>query len=107
MDVITKGTDSAITMVFDSSELDVSKLRSVEIYLQQGNTVLVKTLDDASIDVENNCIILLITENESRKFSASVINLQMRYRQDGSGVTATDIQPIKVYPVIYDKDYEG
>ena len=50
---------------------------------------------------------LPITESESRKFSASVVNLQMRYRQDGSGVNATDIQPIKVYPVIYDKDYEG
>lgn len=107
MDVITQGTDSTITMVFDSSELDVSKLNSVEIYLQQGNTVLVKTMNDVSVDVDNNCITLLITEGESRKFSASVVNLQMRYRQDGSGVNATDIQPIKVYPVIYDKDYEG
>lgn len=107
MDVITQGTDSTITMVFDSNELDVSKLNSVDIYLQQGNTVLVKTLNDVSVDVDNNCITLIITESESKKFSASVINLQMRYREQGSGINATDIQPIKVYPVIYYNDYEG
>ena len=63
MDVITQGTDSTITMVFDSSELDVSKLNSVEIYLQQGNTVLVKTLNDVSVDVD-----AIVTQDSSIRY---------------------------------------
>lgn len=100
MSVIIQGTDSVVIIDFKKDVLDVSMLESLEADVFQGDTFLTKTLKEVILDIENNAIQIPLSASQTLSFSASVLNIQFRYKVKGDNkVKGTYIYPVKIYPL--------
>lgn len=100
MSIIIQGTDSVVTIGFKKEVLDVSTIDSLEADIFQGYTFLTKTLKEVVLDTESNAIQIPLSASQTLSFSASVLNIQFRYKVKGDDkVKGTYIYPVKIYPL--------
>lgn len=109
---IIQGADSEI-IVSLGSELDLSSISWFEVRIVQGGLLIIKGIDDITIDTENHSISISISRDESFGFSATAANLQVYYRLgEDSKTIGMCPTPFRIYPMIspasyYNEDDEG
>ena len=109
---IIQGADGEILVSLDS-ELDLSSISWFEVRIVQSGLLIIKGIDDITVDTENHSISIPISRDESFKFSATAANLQVYYRlgEDSKTLGMCPI-PFRIYPMIspasyYNEESEG
>lgn len=109
---IIQGSDGEIVVSL-GSELDLSSISWFEVRIVQSGLLIIKGIEDITIDTENHSISISISRDESFKFSATAANLQVYYRLgEDSKTIGMCPTPFRIYPMIspasyYNEDDEG
>ena len=91
------------TLVLAVTGLNVAELDTIFITFEQGSLELTKSKDDITIDEEANTIKVTLSQEETLKFNAGSVNVQVRgIVADGSIAVASNIKTIKVGNVLLD-----
>ena len=82
---IMQGTTPALTIYIDMDDISVSDITAVELYVLYGNSCTTYTLDDLTVNAEDNSITKVFSEEETARFTpGKVITVQGRlWFQDG------------------------
>ena len=88
---LTRGTTPTIGLNI-KDELDLSLVTEVWVYFSQQNKVKIdKTIDDVTIDTENNKITLTLTQEDTLGLKSGDAIFQMRMLlQDGTALASKD-----------------
>lgn len=112
---IIQGSDGEIVVSL-GSELDLSSISWFEVRIVQSGLLIIKGIEDITIDTENHSISISISRDESFKFSATAANLQVYYRLgEDSKTIGMCPTPFRIYSMIspasyysyYNEDDEG
>lgn len=107
---ILQGTTPFLACHFDPEKLDVSNIQALELAFKQIRTysplLLVKGLDDCTIDTTNNVVIYHFTEDETLQMNAErPLKFQFRFYISGEFV-GTHAKEIKVEELLSGKTFE-
>ena len=81
--------------------VDVSTITGVLItYTQCGNKILEKTLDDLTIDAQNNALTLNLTQQESDLFAPGKALIQLRAKTNANKALVSQMIWLTVKPVL-------
>lgn len=89
------------THIFTFPEtVEVASVSDILItYTQCGKTILQKTLDDVSIDAENNRLSLSLTQNETDSFAPGKALVQVRAKSNNAALVSQMIW-LTIKPVL-------
>lgn len=82
---IMQGTTPALTIYIDPDDVSVSDITAVELYVLDSYSCTTYTLDDLTVNAEDNSITKVFSEDETARFTpGKVITVQGRlWFQDG------------------------
>lgn len=99
-----RATTPTHTFTFPESVL-IDSLGELRItYSQNGKTVLEKTLDDLTIDTENNAVSYTFTQDETNLFAPGKALVQARAKSGSGAVLASQMVWITIKPVLNSKE---
>lgn len=102
-DMMYQGTTPTVTIPLRSTQLLVSDIVGLSLAFS-GRTKVVKTLDDVSIDTENNAVVCTLTEAETIAIcSGGALVYQLRAQDSNGTVWATSKFTLAVKTAV-DKD---
>ena len=82
---IMQGTTPALTIYIDRDDISVSEITAVELYVLDDYTCTTYTLDDLTVNSDDNSITKVFSEDETARFTpGKVITVQGRlFFEDG------------------------
>ena len=82
---IMQGTTPALTIYIDRDDISVSDITAVELYVMDSYSCTTYTLDDLTVNPDDNSITKVFSEDETARFTpGKVITVQGRlFFQDG------------------------
>lgn len=97
MESILQGTTPTLTLEFDTADLSVANIESLELAIKQQETVTVYGLSDVIIDTEANSISFSFTDTETLAFAPDMlIFAQARFFLNDGNVVGTRVMAFNV-----------
>lgn len=86
-------------------EIEVASIVEVEIvYSQNKKTLLKKTLNDLTVDEDNNLMSFALTQEETKLFAPQKALIQVRAKNSNGAVFASQMIWLTVKPVLDSED---
>lgn len=99
-----RGTTPVIKASIKGIELD--KVQSLYFTLKQGNTILTKTLDDVTVDADNNLIEVNLSQEDTLKFADGNVQIQLRAMTKDGQAIASNIKSKPIGTILLDGEIE-
>lgn len=89
------------TLVIHTSGLELEKLTSLYLTIEQNGTTLTKRMED--LVIEENTVAVTLTQEETLQFIPGRYQVQIRAITEEGTVIASPILTRPVFPVLYDE----
>lgn len=94
---ILQGTTPKIVIEIDPDDLAVSDVTKLELAIQHDETLIIKALEDVTVDSEANTIAYTLTEAETLAMSpARNMRVQVRFALSGGDIIGTEVLPVRI-----------
>jgi len=81
-----QGTNPVLELYIDKDICKVEAIEEIIVSIAQGSKQIKRDISSVLINKEKNTVNVLLTEEETKRFSASVVNVQAKFKVEGSNV---------------------
>lgn len=94
---ILQGTTPKIVIAIDPSDLAVNDVTKLELAIQYDDTLIIKALEDVTVDTDENTITYALTEAETMAMTpAKNMRVQARFMLSGGDIVGTEVMPVRI-----------
>ena len=100
---MTKGTTPTYILSF-KEEINFSEVTHWTVTMKQRNAIV--NIDNPIVDVENSTLTVVLTQDQTLKFTTGDASLQVKGKFTNGTVFASDIQRVHVNPILDERVME-
>ena len=95
---MTRGTTPTITLTIE--EFDLTALKSVYVTFSQSGKLITKKNGDEGVEVTEHTLSILLSQEETLKFTPGIVEVQLRGLTESGVAFATDVSKTTVKEVL-------